>query len=58
MKMQECKRQQIYDIGFIDPNVIHEYNIQKSAQEMEEYLLKFLVKQETKSEILFPYNFK
>ena len=56
--MQECKRQQIYDIGFIDPNVIHEYNIQKSAQEMEEYLLKFLVKQETKSEILFPYNFK
>ena len=56
--MQECKRQQIYDIGFIDPNVIPEYNVQKSAQEMEEYLLKFLVKQETKSEILFPYNFK
>ena len=56
--MQECKRQQIYDIGFIDPNVIHEYNVQRSAQDIEEYLLRFLVQQETKSEIQFPYNFK
>jgi hypothetical protein len=61
MKILECKRKQIYDVGFIDPNNVHEYNIERSAeskQEVEELLLRFLVKQQTKSEILFPYNFK
>ena len=58
MKMLECKRGQIYDVRFIDPNTIHEVMAQKHPKETEEYLLTFLMKQETKEEILFPYNFK
>jgi hypothetical protein len=58
MKMLQCKRGQIYDVGFIDPNTVHEFTVQKHPKDTEEYLLTFLMKQETKEEILFPYNFK
>ena len=59
MKILECKRGQIYDIGFIDPNTIHEETVvPKWAKEIEDNLVRFLVKKETKREILFPYNFK
>ena len=58
MKILECKRGQIYDLGFIDPNTVHEVTVKKYAKDTEDYLLRFLTKQETKMEILFPYNFK
>ena len=59
MKILECKKGQIYNIGFIDPNTVHEDTVvERYAKETEDNLLRFLVKQETKREILFPYNFK
>ena len=58
MKILECKRGQIYDLGFIDPNTVHEVTVKEYAKDTEDYLLRFLIKQETKTEILFPYNFK
>lgn len=58
MKILECQRRQIHDIGFADPYTIHEYTVHENAKEIEDYLLRFLKKQENKSEILFPYNFK
>jgi hypothetical protein len=58
MKMLECKRGQIYDVGFINPNTVQEVTVQKHPKDTEDFLLTFLMKQETKEEILFPYNFK
>ena len=49
MKILQCKRGQIYDIGFVDPNF---YN------DTENNLVNALGFNETKKEILFPYNFK
>ena len=52
------KRAQIYDIGFISPNVIHEWMVKKNVSETEDNLLQSLLKNQNKDEILFPYNFK
>jgi hypothetical protein len=48
----------IWDIGFIDPDKVHEVTVEQYAQDTEEFLLTFLKRQSTKKEILFPYNFK
>jgi hypothetical protein len=58
MKILECKRGQIYDIGFINPNTIHEVTVQRNAKDTEKILLRALIEQQNKREILFPYNFK
>jgi hypothetical protein len=58
MKMLECRRGGLYDIGFIDPNTVHELTVNKFPKDTEENLLRFLQKQENKSEIFFPYNFE
>jgi len=58
MKIRECNRERIYDIGFIDPDVIHEYTVLNNPEETKANLLRFLKKQNTRTEILFPYNFK
>lgn len=58
MKILQCNKGQIYDIGFIDPNTVNEKTVKDHPKDIENYLLKFLLKQETKREILFPYNFK
>ena len=56
--MLECKRGRLYDIGFIDPNTIHQVTVRHFPKDTEDNLLMFLQKQETKSEIFFPYNFE
>jgi hypothetical protein len=58
MKILECKREGIYDIGFVDPYIINEKMIQDHPKDSEDNLLRFLKAQNTKTEILFPYNFK
>ena len=60
MKMKERDKGKIYDLGFIDPDTIHETTVKEAlyASETEDSLVKFLVKQHNKDEILFPYNFK
>jgi hypothetical protein len=58
MKMLECRRGGLYDIGFIDPNTVHELTVRDYHKDTEENLLLFLQKQENKSEIFFPYNFE
>ncbi|KAK1686634.1 hypothetical protein QYE76_047482 [Lolium multiflorum] len=58
MKMLECKRGKLYDIGFIDPNTVHEVTVRRYAKDTEDNLLMFLQKQANKEEIFFPYNFK
>ena len=48
----------MYDIGFINTNIIDEFQVKKKAEEAEANLLRLLVINENKDIILFPYNFK
>ena len=59
MKIRECRMGGIWDIGFIDPDKVHEVTVESPlyAQETEDVLLTFFKRQSTKKEILFPYNF-
>ena len=58
MKIVECKKQEIYDIGFINTNIIDEFLVTKNAEEAEANLLQSLIKNQNKDLILFPYNFE
>ena len=57
-KILECKRGQIYDIGFINPNTVHEFTVKMSPKDIEKVLLRALIEQQNRREILFPYNFQ
>ena len=57
MKILQCRRGQIYDIGFIDPNVVNEKVLVDHYQDTENNLVNAFLFNEIKREILFPYNF-
>ena len=57
MKSLECKRKGIFNTGFIDPYRVNEQMFDDFPADTERNLLKYLVNQEYKSKILFPYNF-
>ena len=58
LKIVECKKRQIGDIGFINTNLIDDFQVKKNAEEAEANLLKSLLINQNKDLILFPYNFK
>ena len=58
MKIVECKKQEMYDIGFININIIDEFLVKKHAEEAEANLLQSLIKNQNKDLIRFPYNFQ
>ena len=58
MKILECKKEGIYHIGFVDPYFIYDKMILDFPKETEDNLLRFMKKQNTKTEILFPYNYR
>ena len=58
MQILQCKRGQIYDIGFVDPNTIHEKSLHDFYNDTDNNVVNALRFNETKREILFPYNFK
>ena len=43
MKMLECKRNNVHDIGFIDPYIVNEHTLHKHLKDMEHDLYTFLV---------------
>mgnify|MGYP005845888045 CR=1 FL=1 len=49
-------QKKIYDIGFINPNIIHEWTVQKNVIETEDNLLQSLLKIETKIKYSFLTN--
>ena len=57
MKILQCKRGQIYDIGFVDPYFVHQSTLKDHYIDTENNLVKALRFSETKREILFPYNY-
>ena len=58
MKIVECRKAEMYDIGFINTNLIDEFQVKKSAQDAEANLLKSLIINQNKDLILFPYKFE
>ena len=58
MKIEECKRRRINNIGFVDPDKVHNDTVTESPDDTEENLLRFLTEQHYCDSILFPYNFK
>ena len=48
----------MYDIGFINTNLIDEFQVEKNAEEAEANFLQSLIKNQNKDTILFPCNFK
>jgi hypothetical protein len=56
MKNLDCKEKGILNTGFIDPNRVNKVMVNDNPKETEDNFLHFLVKQEYKSKILFPYN--
>ena len=58
MKILECKRKLIFDVGFVDPNRVNFAMVQQFPKDTEANSLRFLKKQDYKKEILFPYNFR
>ena len=58
LKIVEYRKAEIYDIGFINTNLIDEYMVKFDANETEANLLKSLLQNLNKDKILFPYNFK
>ena len=57
LKIVECRKAEIYDIGFINTNLVDEYTVKFDAKETEANLLKSLVINQNKDKISFPYNF-
>ena len=57
-KMQECRKSGIYNVGFIDPNVIHEECVRQYPNRTENNLVMSLEGQHDRTFILLPYNFK
>jgi hypothetical protein len=53
----ECSKGGVYDIGFVDPNRLHCVSVEKKPGEAEDFLLRSLLRQQTKREILVPYSF-
>ena len=48
----------MYDIGFINTNLIDKFEVEKNTDDAEANLLKSLIINQNKDKILFPYNFK
>ena len=56
-KVMECMKGGPFDIWFVDLNRVHEEVVRDKPGQTEDYLLKSLLRQQTKREILLPYNF-
>ena len=53
MMIRECGVGGIWDIGFIDPDKVHEVTVEQYAQDTEQFLLMFLKRQSTKKRNTF-----
>ena len=58
MKIEECKRRHINNIGFVDPDKVHNDTVKGNPDETEANLLRFVTEQSFCDSILFPYNYR
>jgi hypothetical protein len=54
----QYKKRNDFQVGFIDPNRVNAATVQNKRKETEDILLEFLLTQEYRARILFPYNFR
>ena len=55
---RRVQKNEIYDIGFINTNIIDAFLVEKDIKEAEDNVLQSLIKNQNKDTILFPYNGK
>ena len=55
--MQEYRKSGIYNVGFIDPKVIHEESVRQYPNQTENNLVMSLEGLHDRTFILFPHNF-
>ena len=53
MKILECKQGRIYDIGFVDPDVVHGHNLKYKPNETEDVLVQALKDRKPKGKYYF-----
>lgn len=58
LQIQRCRRENIFDMGFMDPTIINEKLLRDSPKETLDNIYALLDKQHYKNFILLPYNFK
>ena len=58
MKIDECKRRYINNIGFVDPDKVHHDTVRDNPNDTEVNMLRFLTEQHFCDLILFPYNYR
>ena len=58
MKMLECKRSKVFEVGFVDPYIMNSHTLVNHPKDVEHDLTTFLTMQHFCTEILFPYNFR
>ena len=58
MKIEECKRMNIINIGFVDLDKVHNETVKLNPDQTVENLLRFLKEQDFCDSILFPYNYR
>ncbi|KAL6838619.1 hypothetical protein ACP4OV_031576 [Aristida adscensionis] len=56
-RVQACRRMNVYRVGFIDPNIVHEESVPQWPDVTADNIYKALHRQHTSKYILFPYNF-
>jgi hypothetical protein len=57
MKMLEYTRMSGINVGFIDPDKVHQVTLKMNPKEMARNIIRFLKEQNFCNCILFPYNF-
>ena len=58
LKIVECRKPEIYDIGFINTNLIDEYMVKFDAKETKANFLKSLLINQNKDKVPFRDNFE
>ena len=56
--MVECAHNKVYNVGFVDPDKVHNETVKLHPDQTVENLLRFLKEQDFCDSILFPYNYR
>lgn len=56
-KVMECMKGGPFDIGFVDPNRVHEEVVRTKTRANRIFLAKVFTEKTNQKEILLPYNF-
>jgi hypothetical protein len=58
MMMKYCEDHAILDMAYLDPTMVTEALVMKKPEEIENYIMNFLLEHQNKRYIFLPYTFK